>query len=164
MPSIQTASTSSFEKIAFGEFLEQAFVGFDLLARDLAFGDADGLGHFGKDLLIWSSRDAVDQNVEHPIGEAVVFAHRLVSRDFNLAGLARFRLAFAESRLVDVKLTLLESDSTLLRAVIVDVTPGFLALLLRSCDLRGAHDQDGFDRGPSLDVDEVVDRSMSVFD
>ena len=118
--------------VALGQLLQEPFAGLDGLARDLALGDADGLGHLRDHLFVASGRDAGDQDLEHPIGQAAVLADRLVGGDFDLSRLSRLGVLLAEPGLVDAEFTLPERDSTLLRAVVDDVAVGLLALLLGS--------------------------------
>ena len=76
-------------EVTLGQLLQEPFAGLDRLAGDLALGDADRLGHLGEDLLVASGRDAVDEDLEHPIGEPAVLAHGLVGGDLDLSGLSR---------------------------------------------------------------------------
>jgi site-specific DNA recombinase len=151
-------------EIAFGEPLEQAFAGLDRLARDLAPGDADGLGHRGDHRLVASGRDARAQDLEHPIGQAAVLADGLVGGDLDLPGLSGLGVLATEPRLVDAEFPLLEWDTPLLGTVVDDVAVGRLALLLGSGDPGGAHQQDGLDGGAAHDVDQVVDGALGVLD
>ena len=98
-----------------GEVVQQAFTGLDRLARDLALGDAHRPGHLGEDLLVASCRDAGDEDLEHPLGEATVAAHRLVGGDLDLRRFAFLGIARAEPGLLDDDLALLQRDTSLLR-------------------------------------------------
>ena len=53
--------------------------------------------------------------------------------------------------------TFLETDTPVLRSVVADVAIDLFALLPWSGDFGGTHFEDGFDGGPSHDVNEVID-------
>ena len=74
-------------EVALSQIPEESFAGFDGFTRDLALGDADGLGHLGDDLLVASGRNAGDEDLEHSIGQTAMFADGIVGRDFDLSGL-----------------------------------------------------------------------------
>ena len=115
-------------------------------------------------LLVASGRDASDEDLEHPIGQAAVLANRLVGGDFDLSRLSQLGVLLAEPGLVDAEFTFPERDASLLGAVVDDVAVGLLALLLGPGQLGGAHQQDGLDGGAAHDVDEVVDGGLGVLD
>ena len=164
MPSIQTARISSPDRSRSASSFRSPLARLDRLAGDLALGHADRLGHLGQDVLVAPGGDAGDQDLEHPIGEPAVLAHRLVGGDLDLARLTGLGGLLPEPGLGDVELPLLEGDAAGLRAVVGDVAVGLLALLLGAGELGGAHQQDGLDGGPAHDVDEVVDGDLGVLD
>ncbi len=63
-----------------------------------------------------------------------------------------------------MQLAIFQLDASLLRAVVNQVTVGLFALLSRSGDLGGTHQENGFDRGPAHHVDEVVYGILSGFE
>jgi hypothetical protein len=150
--------------VALGQFLQEPLASLDVLAGDLALGDADRLGHLRQDVLVAPGGDASDEDLEHPIVEPPVLAHRLVGGDLDFAGLTGLLGLLPQPGLGDFELAFLEGDTARLRAVVGDLAVGLLPLLLGAGDLSSAHEEDGVDGSPSHDVDEVVDGGLSVLD
>jgi hypothetical protein len=151
-------------QVALGQYLEEPLARLDGLAGDLALGHSNRLSHLREDVLVPPGEDAGDQDLEHPIGERSVLAHRLVGGDVALARLARPGGLLPQPGLGDAEPALPEGDAASLGAVVGDVAVGLLALLLGAGQLDGAHQENGLDGGPSHDVDEVVDGDLGVLD
>jgi hypothetical protein len=134
-------------EIAPGQVVQEALTGLDRRARDLAPGGAHRPGHLGEDWLVAPGRGAGDEDLEHPLGEAAVAAHRLIGGDLDLGRLALPRIAAAQAGFVDDDLAFLECDTSLLAAVVDDVAVGLLALLPGARDGLGAHPEHRLDGG-----------------
>ena len=147
----------------FGQCLEHFRASLDRVPRDLAFGDAYSVGHLGDDAGVAACGNAADEDFEHAGGQTIATGvDRGISGDFDLAGLAFGGLAASQSRLSNLKLAIFQLDAALLGTVVNHVTVGLLALLPRSGNLGGAHDENGFYRSPADDVDEVFDSGLGV--
>jgi hypothetical protein len=75
----------SLGEIPLGQLLEQSFPRIDELARDLALGNADLLGHLGQNFGVTTRRDTGHHDVEHAIGQSFVLLQGGVGRDLDFA-------------------------------------------------------------------------------